>query len=327
MIGLNFYMVKIAFRAEEINVRGTTVALYDYAKYNQEILHNQSIIVMEQSAVAKSDPLAMANILCHFDILTYNNLDHLERILQQQKCDILYCIKYGKNDQVFSSKIKTVIHCVFDMSEPHGDVYAGVSNVLAKKYHRKLFVPHMIGLKPSETKENLRSQLHIPDSAIVFGRYGGLDTFNIGFCWQAISNILNSRSDIYFLFINTPQIVKHPRIKYLDKVVTEEDKNKFICTCDAYLECGTLGHSFGLAIGEFSVNNKPIIAYKGNLWNTAHLDILQDKGLYFTDYDSFYRILNTFDRQKYTNQDLNCYKNYMPEPVMKIFDDVFIKRI
>ena len=36
--------MKILFHANTINYRGTTVAITDYAKYNQEILGNESII-------------------------------------------------------------------------------------------------------------------------------------------------------------------------------------------------------------------------------------------------------------------------------------------
>jgi hypothetical protein len=106
--------------------------------------------------------------------------------------------------------------------------------------------------------------------------------------------------------------------------MTNEEKNQFINTCDAHLECGTLGHSFGISIGEFSVNNKPVIAYGGETWNNAHKDILGSKGIYFYDSIDFYNILTRFNPIEYKNQDLNCYKEYTPEKVMKKFKEVFI---
>ena len=36
--------MKILFYCDQVNERGTEVAIYDYAKYNQEILNNESII-------------------------------------------------------------------------------------------------------------------------------------------------------------------------------------------------------------------------------------------------------------------------------------------
>ena len=104
-------------------------------------------------------------------------------------------------------------------------------------------------------------------------------------------------------------------------------KVAFINTCDAHLECSNLGHTFGLSIGEFSVNNKPIICYDGNIWNRCHLDILGDKAILFKTEEEFYNIVNNFDKKEYENKDLNCYKEYIPEKVMKKFEEVFIKSL
>ena len=40
---------KILFHAEQLNLRGTTNSILDYAKYNQEILGNESAIMYSQS--------------------------------------------------------------------------------------------------------------------------------------------------------------------------------------------------------------------------------------------------------------------------------------
>jgi hypothetical protein len=308
--------MKIAFHIDQLCLRGTSVALYDYARYNEELLGNKSVIVVPKKGMEKSNFYSIEKFSSRFDIVLYE-ID-IDTVLED--IDVLYCIKYGKNDGVYSKKVKTIVHCVFDLSEPHGDLYIAVSSSLAKKYNQKLFLPHMISLPPSLTKENMRTKLNIPANAIVFGRYGGEDTFNIEFCWDVIRKIVNERTDVYFLFSNTPKIAEHSQIIYVPPITNIIDKNRFVCTCDAHLECGTLGHSFGLAIGEFSVNNKPIIAYKSDtLWNTSHLDILKEKGLYFTDRNSFYDLLMQFNPKEWLNKDLNCYKEYSPEKVMKIF--------
>ena len=248
----------------------------------------------------------------------------MNQILEDEKCDIFYTIKYGKKDDVIAKKpIRTVVHCVFDLSEPHGDVYAAVSCTLAKKYNSSVFVPHMIGLKP-DNKENLRLNLGIPINAVVFGRLGGMDTFDLTFCHNVINKIVVNRSDIYFVFINTPVFSSHNRVIFIESIVNSNEKNRFINTCDAHLECGSLGHTFGIAMGEFSINNKPIIAYNGNVWNTAHFDILKDKALYFKNEDEFYNILNSFNSKDWIHKDNNCYKEYSPENVMKQFNNVFI---
>lgn len=315
--------MKIAFHSTQLCVRGSSVAMYDYAHCNETILFNKSVIVLLKEGLDKSDKQALSRFQNRFEILLYDKGD-LDRVLITNKVNLLYCIKYGTNDNVFSTKIKTVVHCVFDMSQPHGDVYAGVSESLSKKFNSTLFVPHMIRLKP-DLSNNLRQSLSIPENTTVFGRYGGMDTFDLTFCMDVIRNVVEARKDIFFLFINTPVFVNHKQVLFLENITEERDKNAFISTCDAHLECGSLGHSFGLAIGEFSVHNKPIIAYKSkSLWNTCHLDILGNKGIYFETKDQFENILLTFDKKVYSSTDNNCYKNYSPTIVMNMFKSVFI---
>ena len=75
----------------------------------------------------------------------------------------------------------------------------------------ELFVPHMIGLKSSENNENLREKLNIQENATVFGRDGGLDTFNLHFVYNAIVRTVLANNHIYFL----RQIYKFPYAHYL----------------------------------------------------------------------------------------------------------------
>jgi len=268
----------------------------------------------------------LTKYMARFQVYFYNDKDDLEKFLQQQNCDIFYSIKFGKNDGMVFDNIKNVVHCVFEMLEPHGQVYAAVSQQIANKYNQTLFVPHMIGLKPSTTKENLRMKLNIPENAIVFGRYGGSDTFNIDFCHTTILRLVEETDNLYFIFINTPIFCKpHPHIIHLPKIVSEYDKNRFICTTDAHLECSNFGQSFGLSCGEFSVNNKPIICYNGWTWNQSHFQIIGDKAIKFKTADEFYNILKTFNPKEYEDKDNNCYKEFSPENVMIKFKEIFIE--
>jgi hypothetical protein len=314
--------MKIAFQTPCITVRGTENAVFYYALYNETLLGNESIIITPTSGIADSDTIAISKFKKRFRLIYYSTLEEMEDVIND--CDILYCIKYGKYDGVLSTKIKTVIHCVFDMTEPHGQVYAGVSEALACKFGQKLFVPHMIGLKPSYSGENLREQLCIPRDAVVFGRMGGYDTFDLEIGRNAIKRVLKDFDNIYFVFINTPSFVRDSKAFFLDKIIDEDDKNRFIVTCDAHMECGTLGHSFGISLGEASVNNKPCICYNGDMWNTSHLQILGDKGLYFNTEEQLYNILSTFNPLEHRDKDYNCYRKYSPEKVMEQFKQVFI---
>jgi len=313
--------MKIVFHTEQLDVRGTCVAIYDYAHFNETILGNKSVILTKVNN-EKNDMISVEKFKNRFTVLLYSNKEDIPFIINGY--DIIYTIKYGSDDSFIFEGIKNVIHAVFDMSQPHGDVYAGISKTIADKYGKELYVPHMISLRPSTSKENLRHKLNIPESANVFGRYGGLDCFNLELAYNAISRIVHEDNNTYFLFINTPYFINHQQVIYLNKITTEEDKNIFISTTDAYLEASTLGHSFGLAIGEFSVNNKPIIAYDGECWNKEHLRILGDKAVLFKTEEELYNIFKTFDKIKFENEDMNCYREFSPENVMEQFKKVFI---
>lgn len=318
-------MVKIVFHTSQIDVRGTCTAIWDYAHYNEILLNNKSIILTKGDNQNNNDEIAVQKFKDRFDILYYTegSIEEIEDLIKDY--DIIYTIKYGKNDGHIYKNIKNVIHAVFDMSEPHGDVFAGVSETLARKFEKTLFVPHMIGLPPATDKnDNLRVNLGIPKEAIVFGRHGGQDTFNLQFAMEIIIKVVTNFENIYFIFVNTPVFVYHPRIIFFDKIITYVEKNRFISTCDAHLECGNLGHTFGLSMGEFSINNKPIIVYGGYTWNNAHKDILGDKAIYFNNEEDFYKILTTFNPEDYIHKDLNCYKEYTPEKVMQKFKEIFI---
>jgi hypothetical protein len=313
--------MKIAFHINKLCVTGISVALYDYALYNEKLYNNTSIILIPEKSIADCEPIALNKFSKRFLVRTYKDL---EETLSCLKCDILYCIKYGINDGIYSKNIKTVIHCVYDMTDSHGNIYAGISCNLIKKFNKHLFVPYMVSLKKIHNN-NLKILLGIPNDAIVFGRYGSIYTFNIPWISKVIEKIVKTRHDIYFLLNNTVLFDYHPQIKYYKNIVSEDDKNKFINTCDAYIECGTIGHSFGLAIAEFSTFNKPIIAYNGqDIQNTAHFDVLKDNALYFQDEKQFKSLLNNFKKEDYIDKDLNFYKEYTPENVMKKFNEVFL---
>jgi len=314
-------MVKIIFHTIQLDVRGTCTAIWDYAHYNEILLGNESAILSKANNI-NNDELAVCKFEKRFKVLYYETTEDIENILKD--FNIIYNIKYGKNDGFLFNNIKNVIHAVFDMSEEHGDVFAGVSEALATKFEKKLFVPHMIGLKPSDTKENLREKLNIPKKALVFGRHGGVDTFDISFVKNMISKIVREFPNIYFIFVNTPAFDNHPQIIHLDKIIYNDDKNKFINTCDACIHAQTLGETFGLSLGEFSVNNKPIFTYGGYCWNNSHKLILKDKAIYYNNHKELYFKIVTFDKDKYQNMDLNCYKDYSPELVMTKFKEVFI---
>jgi hypothetical protein len=316
----------IAFCSIHFSERGTTVATYNYAHYNEIILKNKSIIIYQ-----KNHPLtyeyAEKKFLGRFDCFTYENINDIENIVEKQNVYAIYFMKYGNIDNLLSKKCFNLIHSVF-VSEPHGDIYAYISKYMNLKHDSNIpYVPYMIDFP--KINENFRKELGISDGAVVFGCYGGNYSFNIKFVHECIDEIINIYPNIYFVFMNIDQNTKsHERIIYLSKSSDVILKAKFVNTCNAMIHARNIGETFGLACGEFSICGKPIITYI-NSTDKEHIRILGDKGYYYTNKQTLKFLFEMFAEYKYPNKniDYNCYNEYTPEKIMKIFDKVFLEPI
>lgn len=314
-------MYTVAFYPSQLDLRGACVALYDYADHNERILRNKSVIVLKRGA--NVHPMIGVKFWRRFEI-RWHEENKLDDVLQD--CQFFYAISYGRIGDVPQSSIaKNLVHCVFDLSQPHGHVYTAVSSQLAEKFGWNTYVPHMVNFKPTlYPEDNLRLQLGIPKDAIVFARHGGYDTFDLQFVYDAIRRTVMTHTDRYFVFCGTHRFFEHPRIIHVGDISHFDEKNRFIATADAMIHAQSLGETFGLSIAEFSVNNKPIVTFGGQVWNDMYKHILGDKALYYYDEESCYNILSTFNPSEYRERDMNCYREYTPEKVMSKFEQIFL---
>jgi FkbM family methyltransferase len=320
--------MNIGFTAVHFSERGTTTALYDYAYFNEKLLGNRSIIFYQKNH-PENFPEYEKKLNKEFKCYAYNDFSEVDDIIKKENIDAFYSIKYGSRDNIIVTSCPNLIHSVY-VNDPHGEKYAFVSRWLSEKYGNKIpYIPHMINLP--KHNENLRKEHNIPEDAIVFGGYGGKNAFNIGFVHETINKVVEINPNIYFFFMNFDRNTKpHPRIIYLPPTIDRHYKVKFINTCDAMIHAQILGETFGLAIGEFSICNKPVITYLDNspmdptypYANKEHLRILGNKALLYTDGQSLYNILINF--RKEPNKDWNRYQDYTPEKVMEIFESVFL---
>jgi glycosyltransferase involved in cell wall biosynthesis len=174
------------------------------------------------------------------------------------------------------------------------------------------------------TEKNMRKELNIPKNAVVYGRYGGYEEFDISYVHYVVYTVAIQNPNIYFIFLNTkPFCNPLSNIIHLDKIVDLEKKVEFINTCDAMLWARKDGESFGLAIAEFSTKNKPVIATKVN-GDETYIHILGEKALWYDNDHSLYNILMNFNKEEFSKRDWNAYRDYEPEKVMSIFKSVFI---
>jgi len=311
----------IAFWDNCLCERGTTVAMYDYAYYNKYILKNRSIILYD-STRDDTIPLIVEKFKKEFDVFSTDNFNKVDKILIENKCDILYVTKAGANDNKFSNIVKTVIHVVFNCNEPHGNVYASISQWVHNNNEKYPVVPYIISLPDNNL--NFRIKLGIPESATVFGRHGGYNQFDIKYVQDIVYQVALERSDIYFIFVNTEKFCNElPNIIHLDRIIDTNEKVSFINTCDAMIWGRSDGETFGLAIAEFSIKNKPVIATKDNVNDHAHIHLLKDQALWYTECTLKDTFLN-FNKDEMSKKDWNAYREYTPEKVMKIFKEVFI---
>ncbi len=314
--------MKIAFHTNQLSLRGTEVSMYDYANYNEKFLANKSIVVTKHPDIQPyTDALAVAKFKKRFEVHFYKTEEEFQNILKANKVELLYAQKAGAVDEIVSKSCKTVVHAVFQYDDPHGDVYAYISEWLSILFgNRHQFVPYMIDL-PNEDGD-LRKQLNIPKDAIVYGRHGGYETFDIGFVHNTINRLSNINPNTYFLFMNTaPFVDPKKNIIFLDGSTDMVYKTKFINTCDAMIHARMAGESFGLAVAEFSIRNKPVITCQYSR-DTAHIQMLGEKGIYYQDEVSLMKILRQPIDKK---ADWNAYREYTPAKVMMKFKNVFLK--
>jgi hypothetical protein len=322
-------MTKIVFHENQLGERGTSVALYDYAYYSRLFFNIEPIITYNSQM--NNVPESIDKFKKEFNVVPYDNFDEVNNYIETNNVDYFYAIKYGYNDGILSRSATNLIHSVFSKTEDniHGDRYAVVSEWQSLYSGGKIkYVPHMLSL--SDTEQDLRSELGIPSSAVVIGRHGGYDTFNIDFVNTSIMDILDKRSDVWFVFLNTEKKIAHERCIYLDKTVDLERKTQFINTCDAMIHARDYGETFGLSVLEFAAKNKAIISYDDEhyqshhpLGGRNHFLFLQDQCYKYNNKEQLDNIFSNITRENIFNTSFLIEK-FSPINVMNLFKGSFL---
>ena len=103
--------MKIAFHDNSISLRGTTVALYDYAFYTRELIGNDSIILYDKNHPANNQDV-YDKFSRNFNIYGYYNKTEIDNILYKENCSHLFMVKGGKPDGVISTYSKNSLYVV-----------------------------------------------------------------------------------------------------------------------------------------------------------------------------------------------------------------------
>ncbi len=329
--------MKIAFHSYQLGERGSEICLYKYAKYNREILGNESIIISTSSR-----PIPCKSRFDEFETILYPDVwqgdgkndslrNTLEDICEKNGVDVFYAIKGGEDDGFMPTNTKRLAHCIFRMDEPHGDVYSGVCKYISDKHGgTHPYVHHILEREAPHIEDDFREEFGIPKDALVLGRHGGHDTFSLPFVHSAIDTVLDHRKDLYFVFLNTNKFIEHERVIYLPWTLDEEYKAKFVNTCDGMLHARYDGEIFSLATAEFSIRNKPVITWNPtnppSHYDTGHIYVMDEDAIYYKDETQLTQILMDLDKKEINSVEWGQYcNNYTAEKVMKEFKEVYLE--
>lgn len=314
--------MKVLFHANTLNYRGTTVAVADYAKYNQEILGNESIITYCKTIGPERDmgneSLVIEALEKKFKVVGYRQ-GNLEKKIDELNIDLTYMIDSGQK-KVVPTNCKTAIHAVFQYHEPYGNRYAYVSKWLSDEMTQGQvpYVPHIVNL-PQPT-QSYRTALGL-EGKIVVGRLGGYYTFDMPGIKEYIKKLVEKNDKFVFLFAGTKPFIDHPNVKFINEIHDVQKKANFINSCDCMIHARERGESFGLSIAEFLFFNKPVLAWNGGQ-DKNHLEMLKNSGTLYTNENDLDYMLNNL---KDFDQDWNSRViEFKPVLVMKKFNEVFL---
>jgi hypothetical protein len=319
----------VGFHTKQLSERGTEVALFDYADAVQTLLgHEVRVFVPAEASVIL--PGVARRFASRFDVSLYRSTSEIS-------CDVLYVIKRGRRSSV-QNRIPELNHAFFEVDDPHGHRFAAISHWLARRaantvhlprgrrlrlprIRRLPFVPHIV--RPPTTGDDLRHELGIPDDAVVFGRHGAADAFSVEFVRRAVLRAIESRNDVWFLFLNTDPFAAHDRIVYVPRVDDREDITRFVNSCDYMIHAVANGENFGLAVAEFAVAGVPVLTYLGSP-SLAHLDLL-GPGLRmgYASYDEVLAAFLTLERRT-SPVPSDLASRFSAEAVMRRFSAVFL---
>jgi hypothetical protein len=321
-------MKRVLFHEGVFSQGGTTKSLLEYAVNNEKILNNKSFLAFHKIENTQNKNLLenkLNNLKNNFEILIYSNYEELENYIKAQNIQYHYEQKSGEKNGFLSTFAKNCIHAVFPQNSDqiHGQSYAFISEWLSKHSQSNIpYVPYIVNRENNSESKKFREIYNIPEKAKVFGRIGSYNEFNIDFVFNSINEALNLDDNIWFVFINTPNFIEHERVLFLPAIFNESEKANFVEGCDAMIHARIRGETFGLAISEFSVKNKPVFTYK-NSPEQAHLDILKDQAIL---YDNEKNLIKLFLEYNFTQPKLyNAYQQFNPLYVMEKFDKEFLK--
>ena len=350
------YALHICFHTNEFNFRGTSVAIYDYAHYNEELLgHNSSFLVPHQKETYDGESLPRFKKRFPIHYYTYTIRGELMKHARALGCDIVYVMKAGLSHHkpAFETAMTcdgppVSVHGIFSY-EPHGAAFAVLSLEQLKTLKPREFptmspeqldrswVPHIV-VKPTLSDEALsemqshdyRSKFNISSTALVFCRHGGDSTFDIPYARDAVCELVQAYdpSRVHFVFLGTKRwggcsAGDHPQVHFIHATYSVLKKEAYFRSCDVMYHARRGGEMFSVAIAEASVRNIPVVTEDV----PPHQPVtLAGKSFLYKSKSELLQICKKFIENGVPPGDYNGYGECSPEKVMARFSKVFIEQ-
>ncbi|WCT72378.1 hypothetical protein PQ455_12100 [Sphingomonas naphthae] len=312
----------IIFDEHTLSERGTSNATFDYAEAMEA--HAGIRAVMMHDLRRDWVEGAVRRWSARFETIGYNSeagrADLVRRI--QPK---LYYYQRGQIDDIrLLPDVKVAVHSVFDhFPVPQADRNAYISDWLAHHMTggKAPAVPYIVTMPPAE--RDMRAAWGIPAGAVVLGRHGGRDTFDIPFAKRAVARAVQERQDLWFLFVNTDRFIDHPRVRFLDPIFDLVEKADFIATCDAMIHARERGESFGLAMAEFLLLDRPVLCWAGGR-DRNHLVLQPNPHHLYRTEGELMRLLRRIGPAPRDGKAAAAMAPYAPDRIAARFSDVFL---
>jgi len=188
-----------------------------------------------------------------------------------------------------------------------------------------IIYPHANTTSPTP----LRDKFGIPKDHVLVCRHGATNTFDVPWVRSAVIPMLDRNPTLQFLLVNTDWADNqtHPRLHHLPPLIADTERRYYFDACDGMLHARSDGETFGLAVAEMSVHNKPVVTCE-HCGAREHIKILKDKVLLYRDpmsLDAAIKTLLQMGRDGIAQQNWNAYERYSPSRIMQDFDEVFIQ--
>lgn len=290
--------MRVLLHDNQICERGTTTSLLDYARVLRTRGHEVEISYWRDAPANVTS--VIERVREEFPLHAHPDRDRLPRSLGD--FDSAYSIKAGSQDGILLPDAHNLVHAVFQEYDPHGSRYVYISEWLAQAVQHEvnrrgndqlqrrgrealahgctnaLDFQHLdLIVDIPQPQPGIRQQLGIPDDAFTILRFGGYDTFDIGWAQHTVVRLLDENSHWYFLGLNTQPFTDHPRAIFLPLVPDTVEKASIIAASDVFLTARGQGEAFGVAIAEALQIGIPVLAWDGGA-DRNHIAMLQGLG-------------------------------------------------